>query len=76
MELDVMKTVKLFKNGDSQAVRLPKEYRFIGSEALIKRAGSTVVLLPKSKSWDMLFSSLDQFSTDFMQQREQPTHRD
>lgn len=71
-----MKTVKLFKNGDSQAVRLPKEYRFIGSEALIKRAGSAVVLLPKSKSWDMLFSSLDQFSTDFMQQREQPTHRD
>jgi antitoxin VapB len=70
-----LKTAKLFKNGDSQAVRLPKEFRFAGSEVLIKHAGSAVVLLPKSKSWDTLLSSLDQFSEDFMNDREQPSQQ-
>ena len=67
-----MKTAKLFKNGDSQAVRLPREFRFAGSEVLIKRNGAAVVLLPKTKSWDTLLSSLDQFSDDFMDERDQP----
>ena len=67
-----MKTAKLFKNGDSQAVRLPREFRFAGSEVLIKRNGDAVVLLPKTKSWDTLLSSLDQFSDDFMDERDQP----
>jgi antitoxin VapB len=67
-----MKTAKLFKNGDSQAVRLPKEFRFAGSEVMIKHAGSAVVLLPKSKSWDTLLLSLGAFSDDFMNDREQP----
>jgi antitoxin VapB len=70
-----LKTAKLFKNGQSQAVRLPKEFRFEGSEVLIKRAGSAVVLLPKSKSWNTLLSSLEQFSADFMQDRDQPKHQ-
>lgn len=67
-----MKTAKLFKNGDSQAVRLPKEFRFAGDEVLIKRSGSAVVLLPKSKSWDSLIESLSKFSPDFMTARDQP----
>ena len=67
-----MKTAKLFKTGDSQAVRLPKEFRFTGDEVLIKHVGNAVVLLPKSKSWDTLLSSLEQFSDDFMLEREQP----
>lgn len=66
-----MKTAKLFKNGESQAVRLPKEFRFAGTEVLIKHAGSAVVLLPKSKSWDTLLSSLEQFSDDYMDDRAQ-----
>ena len=67
-----MKTAKLFKNGDSQAVRLPKEFRFTGNEVLIKRVGSAVVLLPKAKSWDTLLGSLEKFPADFMSDREQP----
>jgi antitoxin VapB len=67
-----VKTAKLFKNGDSQAVRLPKEFRFAGDEVLIKRVGSAVVLLPKAKSWDTLLESLDKFPPDFMSDREQP----
>ena len=67
-----VKTAKLFKNGDSQAVRLPKEFRFAGDEVLIKRVGSAVVLLPKAKSWDTLIESLEKFPADFMSDREQP----
>jgi antitoxin VapB len=67
-----VKTAKLFKNGDSQAVRLPKEFRFTGAEVLIKRVGSAVVLLPKAKSWDTLVQSLDKFPADFMNERGQP----
>ena len=69
-----MKTAKLFKHGNSQAVCLPKEFHFEGSEVLIKHAGGAVVLLPKS--WDMLLSSLDQFSNDFMERCEQPMLQD
>ncbi len=67
-----MKTAKLFKNGESQAVRLPKEFRFEGTEVLIKRVGDAVVLLPAAKSWDSLLGSLAKFSSDFMDDRAQP----
>lgn len=67
-----MKTAKLFKNGDSQAVRLPKEFRFDGSEVFIKRIGSAVVLLPQSRSWDPLLESLSKFPADFLEARDQP----
>ncbi len=67
-----MKTARLFRNGQSQAVRLPKEYRFTGDRVLIKRVGNAVVLLPEKGSWAPLFESLSRFSEDFMESREQP----
>jgi antitoxin VapB len=67
-----MKTAKLFKNGESQAVRLPKEFRFPGNEVFIKRVGSAVVLLPKARSWESLIESLAKFPADFMETRDQP----
>ena len=67
-----MKTAKLFQNGQSQAVRLPKEFRFDGDEVIIKRSGNAVILLPANHSWDVLVNSLDQFSDDFMSDRAQP----
>jgi antitoxin VapB len=67
-----VKTAKLFKNGESQAVRLPKEFRFTGEEVFIKRVGNAVVLLPKAKSWDTLIESLEKFSPDYMSERRQP----
>ena len=66
-----MQEAKLFKNGQSQAVRLPREYRFEGESVAIRRLGDAVVLQPK-KSWNTLFDSLEQFSPDFMNEREQP----
>ena len=67
-----MKTAKLFQNGQSQAVRLPKEFRFEGDEVIIKRSGNAVVLIPANHSWDALARSLDKFSSDFMDNRNQP----
>ena len=43
-----MMTAKLFENGRSQAVRLPKEYRFQGDEVLVNKIGDVVLLMPKS----------------------------
>ena len=67
-----MQTAKLFQNGQSQAVRLPKEFRFQGDKVFIKRMGNAVVLLPYQDSWQSLFDSLEQFSDDFMEHRDQP----
>ena len=67
-----MKTAKLFKNGQSQAVRLPKEFRMIGNEVYIKKQGEAIILLPKENSWAPLFSSLNHFTKDFKIERNQP----
>ncbi|MGK7899237.1 MAG: antitoxin [Xenococcus sp. (in: cyanobacteria)] len=68
-----METAKLFQNGQSQAVRLPKKYRFKGDKVIIKRLGNALVLLPYEDSWSILFDSLEKFSDDFMEEgRQQP----
>jgi antitoxin VapB len=71
-----MKTAKLFMNGQSQAVRLPKEYRFSGEEVFIKRIGNSVLLMPEKNSWNTLVESLGQFTPEFMAEREQPRGKD
>ncbi len=72
-----METAKLFQNGKSQAVRLPKKYRFPGDKVIIKRMGDAVVLLPYQDSWKTLFESLEQFSDDFMSEdRQQPEEQE
>lgn len=68
----MLKTAKLFQNGQSQAVRLPKEFRFDGTLVFIKKMGNTVMLIPYQEPWQSLFDSLDLFSDDFMESREQP----
>lgn len=67
-----MKTARLFQNGRSQAVRLPKEFRLPGNEVFIKRQGNAVILIPKGTPWQTLFDSLNEFSEDFMSERQQP----
>lgn len=67
-----MDSAKVFMSGRSQAVRLPKEYRFEDDEVFIKRIGNAVVLLPRTKSWDALFQSLEQFEPGFKLERQQP----
>ena len=67
-----MQTAKIFTNGRSQAIRLPKEFRFSGDDVYINKIGKIVVLIPKDDPWSVLANSLDQFSDDFMNDRNQP----
>ena len=60
-----MLTAKLFPNGQSQAVRLPKEFRFTGDKVFIQRDGNAVVMLPYHAPWQTLVESLTHFSADF-----------
>jgi antitoxin VapB len=68
-----MEKAKLFRNGQSQAVRLPKALRFRGREVYATKLGSAVVLLPVDEPWRALRESLDMFSADFLDERAQPS---
>ncbi|MBU1219048.1 AbrB/MazE/SpoVT family DNA-binding domain-containing protein [Myxococcota bacterium] len=61
-----MQTAKLFQNGRSQAVRLPKEYQFTGEDVFIQKHGSAVLLIPCEKAWEVFLEGLNGFSDDFM----------
>ena len=61
-----MDTAKLFINGNSQAVRLPKNYRFNGDEVGIKRIGNITVLFPIDLVWETFMEGLNSFSDDFL----------
>ncbi len=67
-----MDKAKLFKNGRSQAVRLPKEYRIEDSEVYIKKIDDVILLIPKDSIWSALEKSLNYFSADFLKERNQP----
>jgi antitoxin VapB len=59
-----MTTAKLFANGQSQAVRLPREYRFSGTEVGVARLGEMVVLFPKDSNWE-IFKATKPVTDDF-----------
>jgi antitoxin VapB len=67
-----MQTAKLFKNGRSQAVRLPKDCRFNGDDVYIKKFEKIVILIPKDNPWAGMVESLDHFTEDYMEERLQP----
>lgn len=75
-----MPTAKLFQNGRSQAVRLPKEFRLPGKEVKISKQGNKIILEPIENSWELWFEAMTQFSDDFMadgrNQPEQAQERD
>ena len=61
-----MKTAKIFRSGNSQAVRIPKEFQMAGDEVEILKEGNSLILRPKKKSWTSLVESLEKFTEDFM----------
>lgn len=70
----MMETAKIFENGRSQAVRLPKKFRFTGEEVFVQRVGHAVVLLPKEEAWQTFLDGLNSFTDDFLENgREQET---
>jgi len=62
-------TAKLFTTGRSQAVRLPKAFRFKGKEVFIRKEGNRVILSEKPESWDDFFASPARVTDDFMAER-------
>ncbi|MEW6623022.1 MAG: type II toxin-antitoxin system VapB family antitoxin [Bacillota bacterium] len=67
-----MDIAKVFINGRSQAVRLPKDYRFKDSEVYVKKIDDVVLLIPKDSAWKVFESSVDYFTEDFLSDRNQP----
>jgi antitoxin VapB len=67
-----MNRAKLFKNGDSQAIRLPKEYRFKGKEVYLRKDGNCVIISPIDDAVDRLWKSINDFPEDFKIERNQP----
>ena len=63
-----MQTAKLFQNGRSQAVRLPKEFQFKGEDVFIQKHGDAVLLIPHDKIWEVFMEGLNSFSKDFMKE--------
>ncbi|MBO4458896.1 MAG: AbrB/MazE/SpoVT family DNA-binding domain-containing protein [Butyrivibrio sp.] len=61
-----MMTAKVFENGRSQAVRLPKDCRFSSNEVMVNKIGDIVLLLPPDNTWDSFMQAIDMFSDDFM----------
>lgn len=62
-----MTTAKVFANGRSQAVRIPKEYRITEDEVYIQKIGDALMLVPKSKAVKLFRESLNDFTDDYME---------
>jgi antitoxin VapB len=72
-----MKTAKIFWSGRSQAVRLPKDFRFEGEEVRIRRHGSAVILEPLTDDWQWLDAIAEKLDDDFVEAvSEQPARQD
>ncbi len=63
-----METAKIFANGGSQAVRLPKNCRFDGDEVLVNRIGNVVILMQKNDSWSSMMTALEMFTDDYLKE--------
>lgn len=67
-----MEVAKVFETGRSQAVRLPKRFRFDSSEVYIQRLGKAVILVPKESAWETFLEGLYGFSDDFLENGREP----
>ena len=68
----MIQTAKIFLNGRSQAVRLPKEYQFKGKDVFIQKIGDAVILVPRNRVWETFIHGLNDFTSDFLEEgREQ-----
>lgn len=69
-----MRTVKVFKSGNSIAVRIPKEFGLKEGEVYLKKEDGIIVIIPKESKWDRLYKELEEFqeASEFMMERNQP----
>ncbi len=67
-----METIRITNSNNGQKILLPPKYKLKGKEVFIKRIGEDIIVFTKKGGWDSLSGSLDKFSEDFMQSRNQP----
>lgn len=65
-------TIDIENNGANQAISIPENFKINDSKVYIKRMGNGLFIIPYHEPWKSLFDSLQQFSTDFMEDRNQP----
>lgn len=63
-----METAKIFENGRSQAVRLPKKFRFNTEEVVVQQLGKAVLLVPKEDLWETFMDGLAEFTDDIFEE--------
>ena len=63
-----METAKIFENGRSQAVRLPKKFRFDAEEVVVQQLGKAVLLVPKEYLWATFMDGLEGFTDDIFEE--------
>ena len=66
-----MRTAEIINDDNGQFVRIPDDFRFAGTEVGINKVGDVVMLFPVEKCWEVFAASLDRFSSDFMEERDQ-----
>ena len=64
-----MEIAKVFQTGRSQAVRLPKAFRFNGTDVAIKSFGRGVLLMPIDNPWDVMLEAINEFEVGFQLER-------
>jgi len=71
-----MKKTKIFKSGNSFAVRIPKGYQINAEEVYITKQDNKLVIFPEKEKWDVLFDLLEELENvetkDFLKDRNQP----
>ena len=72
----IIKVAKIFMNGRSQAVRLPKDFRFDCDEVYVRKQGDGIIISPKKSSWDDFFDQKSAFDDDYLNEREDTTPQD
>jgi antitoxin VapB len=65
--MTITKKTKLFMSGNSQAVRIPRDFQLEGDEVEIQRRGNTLIIRPPKRTWQPLTESLTMFTSDFME---------
>ena len=69
------KTIDIKNKKGSQAIRIPKQMKIDDDKVYLKKVGNALYIIPYHKPWQNLFDSLDSFTSDFMDNREQPDNQ-
>lgn len=69
--METLKETKVFMNGSSQAVRIPKDFRFTSGVVYLKKVPGGILMVPKEQRFEAMRESLSEFTGDFLEERSQ-----